>query len=307
MKKLIVAILTVIMLSTGNAWATWKTSAINLAVTPNSDAYAIGGETTPRTLTLTAADWTFNATQMIAGANTYGLPGASDTLAGIAASQAFTNKTITSSTDTLGGVTMGLGSDAVGDMYIGGSSNVLTRVADVATGSYWASGGVATAPGWQTLNATAVGLSAVTNNKQIPGLSGGTTSGHLVTWGADGYTVADGGAVPSGIIPWTDVTSGTQALAINNGYIADYATLVTATLPSTAAVGSIVAVVGKGAGGWKIAQNASQYINFGSQVTTTGTGGYLASNNAFDSVEVVCVTANNGWVVRSSQGNISGN
>jgi hypothetical protein len=36
-----------------------------------------------------------------------------------------------------------------------------------------------------------VGLGNVTNNKQIKGLSSGTTSGHLVSWGADGYTVAD--------------------------------------------------------------------------------------------------------------------
>ena len=40
---------------------------------------------------------------------------------------------------------------------------------------------------------TEVGLGNVTNNAQVKGLASGTTSGHVVTWGADGYTVADSG------------------------------------------------------------------------------------------------------------------
>ena len=48
----------------------------------------------------------------------------------------FTNKTITSSTDTLGGVTAGFGSDAKGDIYTnGGSSNVITRLGIGSTGN----------------------------------------------------------------------------------------------------------------------------------------------------------------------------
>lgn len=44
-----------------------------------------------------------------------------------------------------------------------------------------------------TLASSKVGLGNVTNNKQVKGLASGTTSGHLVSWGADGYTVADAG------------------------------------------------------------------------------------------------------------------
>ena len=40
---------------------------------------------------------------------------------------------------------------------------------------------------------TDVGLGNVTNNAQVKGLASGTTSGHVVTWGSDGYTVADSG------------------------------------------------------------------------------------------------------------------
>lgn len=55
--------------------------------------------------------------------------------------------------------------------------------------------------------------------------------------------------------------------------------LVTASLPSTSSVGDLVWIVGKGVGGWKIAQNAGQKIHFGNQDTTTGAGGHLDSSN----------------------------
>lgn len=113
------------------------------------------------------------------------------------------------------------------------------------------------------------------------------------------------GSAAASLLPWTDVTSGTQAAAINNGYIADKSTLTTVTLPSTAAVGSVVAVAGLGTGGWKLAQNASQVVNFGSSPTTSGTGGSLASTNTFDQVFVLCVATNNTWVVLSSVGNLT--
>lgn len=108
------------------------------------------------------------------------------------------------------------------------------------------------------------------------------------------------------VIPtWTEVTGTSQAMAINTYYIANNAALVTLTLPDTAALGSVIKVVGSGAGGWKIAQNASEAINFGNKTTTTGTGGYIASTHRYDAVELVCITANTTWNVISSIGNIT--
>lgn len=43
------------------------------------------------------------------------------------------------------------------------------------------------------VTASQIGLGNVTNSRQVVGLSTGTTAGHFVTWGADGYTVADSG------------------------------------------------------------------------------------------------------------------
>lgn len=103
----------------------------------------------------------------------------------------------------------------------------------------------------------------------------------------------------------TEVTGSTVSLAVNTIYVMNNAGLVTGTLPDTAAFGEIIRVVGKGAGGWKIAQNASENIRFGIVVTTTGTGGYLASSIQYDCVELLCTVADTTWTVISYIGNIT--
>jgi hypothetical protein len=105
---------------------------------------------------------------------------------------------------------------------------------------------------------------------------------------------------------WNTVSGTSQTMAVNNGYFPNNAGLVTLTLPSTAAGGDIVRVSGKGAGGWKIAQNSGQTIHFGSRDTTTGVGGSLASTNQYDAIELVCHTANTDWSLLSGpQGNLT--
>lgn len=103
----------------------------------------------------------------------------------------------------------------------------------------------------------------------------------------------------SGVI-WTEVTGTTQTMAVSSGYIANNAALVTLTLPSTSTVGSVIYINGKGAGGWSIAQAAGQSIHVGSAVSTTGVGGSVASTNRYDSVCLVCITANTEWAVQSA-------
>jgi hypothetical protein len=106
----------------------------------------------------------------------------------------------------------------------------------------------------------------------------------------------------------TDVSGTTQTAAVNSGYIADNAALVTITLPATAAEGSLIEIIGKGAGLWKLAQpSSSSQIIFGNQVTTVGTSGYLAAQLASDCCRVFCTTTNNVWTVAGSQGNIAYN
>ena len=68
---------------------------------------------------------------------------------------------------------------------------------------------------------TAMALNNVTNNKQIKGLATGTTNGHIVVFGSDGYTVADGGKSVSDIVAIAEgktstyVTNTTQMPSLN--------------------------------------------------------------------------------------------
>lgn len=132
--------------------------------------------------------------------------------------------------------------------------------------------------------------------------------------GPDNQVLTTASSTPEGVkwapqafvFPFIEVISTSQSMAINTGYIANNLALVTATLPSTSAVGDLVWIVGKGLGGWKIAQNAGQTIHFGNQNTTTGAGGSLDSTNQYDAIQLLCTIANTDWTCTGiSQGNIS--
>jgi hypothetical protein len=101
---------------------------------------------------------------------------------------------------------------------------------------------------------------------------------------------AGGGGGGGGGITWNTVSGTSQSAAVNNGYIAN-----NASLPAVSAVGDLVWIVGKGAGGWQIAQNAGQTIHFGNQNTTVGAGGHLDSANQYDAIQLLCTAANTDW------------
>ena len=128
--------------------------------------------------------------------------------------------------------------------------------------------------------------------------------------GSGGITVsATSGAIAisgSGTgLTWVDQTSGTVTMAVNTAYVVDDgASLVTLTLPATAALGSVFGVIGKGSGGFTIAQASGQSIHFGN-VTTTTTTGSLSSTLQYDSVWLVCITANTVFSVYDAVGNIT--
>ena len=127
-------------------------------------------------------------------------------------------------------------------------------------------------------------------------LTGGVTGSGTGSFAA---TVVGGGVL------WTEVTGTSQSIAVANGYIANNAGLVTLTLPTTAAVGDVMKVVGKGAGGWRVAQNASQTIHLNSTDTTAGVGGRLDSTNRYNAVTLICTTANTDFVVLNASGDIT--
>jgi hypothetical protein len=132
------------------------------------------------------------------------------------------------------------------------------------------------------------------------------TSG--VSDGADATLVQPGDWNDIHKTAWTEVTGTSQSAAVNEHYLTNNASLVTVTLPTTAAVGDMLTVQGLGAGGWKIAQNASEQIIWmaggvdSSHETTVGTGGSLASTDRYDAVTLICITANTTWVVHHAKG-----
>jgi len=141
--------------------------------------------------------------------------------------------------------------------------------------------------------------SSMTNGQLIIGSTGSTPIPGNITAGT-GITVTNGAgtisiSVSGSGVSWTEVTTTSQIMTVNGGYISNNAGLVTLTLPTSASIGDILYIVGKGAGGWLIAQNASQSIHIGSAASTIGVGGSVASTNQYDSIQLVCTTANTTW------------
>lgn len=161
-------------------------------------------------------------------------------------------------------------------------------------------------------SSNAITGTSLTNGQLLIGSTGATPSAATLTAGT-GVSIANASgsitinAIGAGL-SWTVVTASTQAGAVNNGYISNYAGQLLMTLPATSAVGSVIAITGINSGnGWKVAQNAGNQIFFGTQATTAGTGGFLASTNTYDSIYMLCVTTNADWVVLNSVGNITWN
>jgi hypothetical protein len=102
-----------------------------------------------------------------------------------------------------------------------------------------------------------------------------------------------------------NVQTTSLALVANQGYLANSASALTFTLPTTATVGQLFAASEIGTGSFSIAQNAGQHIQFGSIQTTSGTGGSLTSTNTGDTINLVCSVANTTFQVVSSIGNLT--
>jgi hypothetical protein len=114
--------------------------------------------------------------------------------------------------------------------------------------------------------------------------------------------------IPSSVIVpitnWNPVSGTSQILSPNSNYYTQNSSLTTLTLPLASSVGTTIQIAGGGAGGWLLTQNTGQLINFGNQVTTTGTGGSIASMNQYDGITLLCSVANLQWIVLGSAGNL---
>lgn len=142
-------------------------------------------------------------------------------------------------------------------------------------------------------------IGALTNGQLAIGSTGASPVAATLTAGSGISIVnAPGSVTISGTgasIGWNVVTTNTNMIA-ENGYFCNSASSLTMTMPTTAAVGSAIAVTNYNTGGFTIAQNAGQNIRIGTSITTTGAGGSITSTAQGDSLYIVNVVANTSWI-----------
>jgi hypothetical protein len=147
-----------------------------------------------------------------------------------------------------------------------------------------------------TFTADAGSATPAANNLNILGAGSTTTSGAGST-----ITINSTG----GGLSWNEVVVvGPTPMLVNQGYVANNGATVGLTLPLAAAFGSVLWIVGKGAGGWQVQQNAGQTIINGAISTTVGVGGTLTSSEPSATAYLLCITANTIWKVIAETGNL---
>lgn len=221
------------------------------------------------------------------------------------------NFTYTTGTGQLALATTGSGAG----ILIGGDANLYRSAADtLKTDDAFVSGSTITGASSLTLGANG----GTTGSVLIRGTTSGTVTMTVAavagTWsftlpttaGSSGqYLQTDGAGVTSwqtltGGLTWASNASSPISAVASNGYIANLGTLLTYNLP-TPAVGSIIEIVGLGAGGWKAQCASTHTIRMGTIVSAAT--GYAASTNQYDSIRMVGVSSTQ-WQIISAVGTI---
>lgn len=159
--------------------------------------------------------------------------------------------------------------------------------------------------GVATTTAYAVLCGGTTTTGALQSIASVGTSGQVLTSNGAGALPTMQAAAGGGLT-WNNQASGSATLAVGNAYYTNNgASLVTYTLPSTAAQFTIIQVLGSSSGGWKIAQLSGQSIVAGNLTSTVGATGSVQSVDATAGVTILCTTANTTWQVYSGSGNYS--
>src|SRR3954465_12062931 len=181
----------------------------------------------------------------------------------------------------------------------------ITQLGTITVGTW--NGTTITVPNGGTGNTTFTAYSVICAGTTATGtfqnVSGVGTSGQVLT--SNGASALPTWTNPASGVIVNQNSSSVTMVAGSAYYINNASTLVTLTLPTSAAQGDTFIIVGGSSGGWKVAQNASQQINLNSTATTSGTGGSLASTNRYNCMTIRCITANTTFVVSDVSGVIT--
>ncbi len=147
-----------------------------------------------------------------------------------------------------------------------------------------------------TVNSVGVGLSGATGTGNFVGSSSPTIASPTLTTPLLG-TPQSGNLSNCTNYPGIILTAAADSTtpvtaAVNTVYYVTDASTVTITLPATAAAGSIVGIVGNGAGGWILAPGSGQTIKLIGVSASTS----VASAEQYDCIFVMCTVANTTWV-----------
>ncbi len=117
-------------------------------------------------------------------------------------------------------------------------------------------------------------------------------SGIAISNASGAITISSTDAGPN----WNPISGTSQTAAAGQGYVCLNSAQTTVSLPDVCAFGDTVTVVAYGAGGFLLVPGTFQTIR-----TPTGTASTsIASAEAQDAVEVVCVVANSTWQTLNS-------
>jgi hypothetical protein len=107
-----------------------------------------------------------------------------------------------------------------------------------------------------------------------------------------------------GATAWHSVTSATNPTVLSDGqgYFAKGAGVVQFMLPAAASEGETYKIAGYG-NLWTIGQNANQSITMGTHTSATGVLGSVTATQVRDSVEIVCIVANDEFQIINAVGN----
>ena len=108
--------------------------------------------------------------------------------------------------------------------------------------------------------------------------------------------------VIGGGVTWSREAGAAIAAVQGHGYVNTNVALTTITLPLTAALGTVIEVMGESAGLYTIAQNAGQNIQFGNLSTTVGVGGSLEATGRYAAIKLICRIPNLTWSVIANVG-----